>query len=120
MVIGVGIITPEGYISYITVHPDWRGNISNFISFYFNFPLFFFFQSGCGIGKNLLFFLINTCTGRDITLHVSVDNPAMILYQKFGFKIEEFVVNFYDKFYEKNEGGFNSFSKHAFFLRLRR
>jgi len=53
---------------------------------------------------------------RDITLHVSPNNPAMILYQKFGFKIEEFVQNFYNSYIpEKSE-----LSKHALFLRLRR
>jgi len=52
---------------------------------------------------------------RDITLHVSPNNPAMILYQKFGFKIEEFVQNFYVNYIpEKSE-----LSKHALFLRLR-
>jgi len=52
---------------------------------------------------------------RDITLHVSVNNPAMILYQKFGFKIEEFVQNFYENYIPAD----SEMSKHAFFIRLR-
>lgn len=52
---------------------------------------------------------------RDITLHVSPNNPAMILYQKFGFKIEEFVQNFYENYISAE----SNLSKHAFFLRLR-
>jgi ribosomal protein S18 acetylase RimI-like enzyme len=52
---------------------------------------------------------------RDITLHVSPDNPAMILYQKFGFKIEEFVQNFYENYIPAE----SKMSKHALFLRLR-
>lgn len=54
--------------------------------------------------------------GKDVTLHVSASNPAMLLYQKFGFKTEEYVLDFYDKYYplESTE------CKHAFFLRLRR
>lgn len=52
---------------------------------------------------------------RDITLHVSPNNPAMILYQKFGFKIEEFVQNFYVNYISPESG----MSRHAFLLRLR-
>lgn len=52
---------------------------------------------------------------RDITLHVSANNPAMILYQKFGFKIEEFVQNFYEHYIPAE----SELSKHALFLRLR-
>jgi len=52
---------------------------------------------------------------RDITLHVSPNNPAMILYQKFGFKIEEFVQNFYVHYIPEE----SELSKHALFLRLR-
>ena len=60
--------------------------------------------------------LLQTCMGKDVTLHVSASNPAMLLYQKFGFKTEEYVLDFYDKYYplESTE------CKHAFFLRLRR
>lgn len=53
---------------------------------------------------------------RDITLHVSPNNSAMILYQKFGFKIEEFVENFYENYIPED----SELSKHALFLRLRR
>lgn len=54
--------------------------------------------------------------GKDVTLHVSASNPAMLLYQKFGFKTEEYILDFYDKYYpvDSNE------CRHAFFLRLRR
>jgi len=52
---------------------------------------------------------------RDITLHVSPNNPAMILYQKFGFKIEEYVQNFYVNYFPTE----SPMSKHAYFLRLR-
>ena len=54
--------------------------------------------------------------GKDVTLHVSASNPAMMLYQKFGFKAEQFIVGFYDKYFaaESNE------CRNAFFLRLQR
>lgn len=40
----------------------------------------------------------------------------MILYQKFGFKPEEFIADFYDKYYPDDSVE----CKHAFLLRLRR
>lgn len=53
--------------------------------------------------------------GKDITLHVSATNPAMVLYQNFGFKSEEFVKDFYDKYlpFDSKE------CSHAIFMRLR-
>jgi ribosomal protein S18 acetylase RimI-like enzyme len=54
--------------------------------------------------------------GKDITLHVSANNPAVLLYQKFGFKVEEHIHNFYDKYLPANSNE----CKHALFLRLLR
>lgn len=59
---------------------------------------------------------LQTCMGKDITLHVSATNSAICLYQKFGFKIEEVVLDFYDKYLPPD----SSYSQHAFFLRLTR
>lgn len=95
MVIGCGFITPDGYITYLCVNPEWRNH---------------------KIGKLILYQLIQSCPDKDITLHVSVSNPAMVLYNKFGFKPEEFINDFYNKYYDDA----SNFSKHAFFLRLRR
>ncbi|TPX39697.1 hypothetical protein SeLEV6574_g07043 [Synchytrium endobioticum] len=64
----------------------------------------------------MLYYLIQSLPSRDITLHVSADNPAMMLYQQFGFKPEEFVVNFYDKYLPPD----SRHCKNAFFVRLRR
>ena len=44
-----------------------------------------------GIGTYMIYHLIQTCLGKDVTLHVSVTNPAMLMFQKFGFKPEEFI-----------------------------
>lgn len=54
--------------------------------------------------------------GKDFTLHVSATNPAICLYQKFGFKIEELILDFYDKFLPLDSKD----SRHAFLLRLER
>ena len=52
--------------------------------------------------------------GRDITLHVSVNNPSLLLYQEFGFKPEELVLDFYDKYFPITSVE----CRHAFYLRL--
>ncbi|CEP16318.1 hypothetical protein [Parasitella parasitica] len=94
-VIGCAFMTPEAYITYFAVEPGW---------------------TNASIGQFMLYHLFQTAISKDITLHVSANNNAMILYQKFGFKPEEFIVNFYDKYLPTD----SVFSKNAFFLRLRR
>lgn len=59
---------------------------------------------------------LQTSLGKDLTLHVSINNPALFLYQNFGFKVESVVLDFYDKYIRT---GTNE-SKHAFFCRLER
>ncbi|ORX90694.1 hypothetical protein K493DRAFT_287755 [Basidiobolus meristosporus CBS 931.73] len=95
MVIGCAFMTPDAYITYIAVDRGWEG---------------------AGIGKFMLYHLIQTSIGKDVTLHVFANNPAMILYQKFGFKPEQFFVNFYDKYLPEG----SRLCKNAFFMRLRR
>ncbi|CAG8465038.1 3963_t:CDS:10 [Diversispora eburnea] len=95
LIIGCGFMTPEAYITYVAVAPGWQKS---------------------GIGQFMLYHLIQTNMGKDVMLHVSANNPAMILYQKFGFKPEEFIVNFYDKYLP--DGSLEC--KNAFFVRLRR
>lgn len=67
----------EAYISFIFTHPEWRG---------------------AGIASFMLYHLIQTCMGKDVSLHVSATNPAVMLYHKFGFKAQELILNFYDKY----------------------
>ncbi|XP_011647368.1 cysteine-rich protein 2-binding protein [Pogonomyrmex barbatus] len=100
LVVGFAILVPyvghnEAYISFLLTRPEWRKS---------------------GIGMFMLYHLIQTCMGQDVTLHVSATNPALILYQKFGFKVEEFVQDFYDKYAPPNSRE----CKHALFLRLSR
>lgn len=90
LVIGCGLCTKEGYLSYLGVLPGWEN---------------------VGICSFMLYWICKL-NMRDITLHCSTKNRAMILYQKFGFKQEELILNFYDKY-------ITSECKDAFFLRLR-
>ncbi|CAG8679338.1 1746_t:CDS:2, partial [Paraglomus brasilianum] len=95
LVIGCGFVTPAGYVTYLAVSAGWEKS---------------------GIGKFMLYWLIQKCKGKkDVTLHVSANNNAMILYQTFGFKPEEFIVNFYDKYLPDSSWE----CKNAFFVRCR-
>lgn len=100
LVIGCAFLVPdvgynEAYVSFMAVRPGWQR---------------------AGIATFMLYHLTQTCIGKDITLHVSATNPAICLYQKFGFKIQELILDFYEKYlpYDSTQ------SKHAFFLRLER
>ncbi|KAM8946249.1 cysteine-rich protein 2-binding protein [Pelodytes ibericus] len=100
VIVAFGFMVPdvkynEAYISFLFVHPEWRR---------------------AGIATFMIYHLIQTCMGKDVTLHVSANSPAMLLYQKFGFKTEEYILDFYDKYYPVD----SKEVKHAFFLRLRR
>ena len=100
LLIGCAFMTPdvkvnEAYISFLLVHPDFQR---------------------AGVGRVMLYHLIQSCSGKDVTLHVSVDNPAMILYQRFGFKAEKFCLDFYERYYPAR----HHLSKHAYFMRLRK
>ncbi|PRP73933.1 hypothetical protein PROFUN_08126 [Planoprotostelium fungivorum] len=96
MVLGCAFMTPQGYITYVSVHPEWQS---------------------AGIASFMLYHLVQTIPNADITLHVSTTNTAMILYQKFGFKPEEFIIDFYHKYYPDER---TDICKHAFFMRMRR
>lgn len=61
-------------------------------------------------------FHLQTSLGKDITLHVSISNPALFLYQKFGFKVENVILDFYDKYFRDDVKD----TKHAFLCRLER
>ncbi|XP_030567892.1 cysteine-rich protein 2-binding protein [Drosophila novamexicana] len=100
LVIGCGFLVPdvgynEAYISFMAVRHNWQR---------------------AGIASFMLYHLIQTCMSKDITLHVSASNSAVMLYQKFGFKIEEVILDFYDKYLPPD----SKQSRNAFFLRLMR
>ncbi|XP_045524206.1 cysteine-rich protein 2-binding protein isoform X1 [Pieris brassicae] len=98
LVIGCAFLVPDvghnqAYISFVLTRPEWRrANIATF----------------------MLYHLLQTCSGQDVTLHVSPTNPAIFLYQKFGFKVEELIQDFYEKYYNMDYKG----CRHALFLRL--
>lgn len=95
LVVGCAFISTLGYITYICVHPEWRSQ---------------------GIARFMLYHLIQTSPGKDITLHVSTTNPALHLYQKFCFLIDDTIPNFYQKYMPAHSG----LSQDGFFMRLRR
>ncbi|XP_017016547.1 cysteine-rich protein 2-binding protein [Drosophila kikkawai] len=100
LVIGCGFLVPdvgynEAYISFMAVRPNWQRS---------------------GIASFMLYHLIQTCMTKDITLHVSANSSAVMLYQKFGFKMEEIILDFYDKYLPLD----SKQSRNAFFLRLHR
>ncbi|KAF9420891.1 Cysteine-rich protein 2-binding protein [Podila epigama] len=95
LVVGCAFMTPEGYITYVAVSAGWEK---------------------AGIGQFMLYHLMQAANGKDITLHVSANNPAMIMYQKFGFKPEQFLVNFYKEYLPED----STMCHNAFFVRLRR
>lgn len=57
LVVGLGVITPDGYLMYLAVRPHWEGN---------------------GIGRMMLWWLVKENEDVDITLHVAADNPALV------------------------------------------
>ncbi|KIM88229.1 hypothetical protein PILCRDRAFT_62416 [Piloderma croceum F 1598] len=97
LVVGVAILSSpqETYITYLAVRAGWENS---------------------QIATSMLYHLIQLNPNKDITLHVSVNNPAMLLYNRFGFKAEEFVVGFYEDYLDPQSRA----SKNAFRLRLRR
>ncbi|KZS94577.1 hypothetical protein SISNIDRAFT_453517 [Sistotremastrum niveocremeum HHB9708] len=84
----------EPYITYLVVRPGW---------------------DNAHIARCMLYCLIKANPRRDIILHVSATNPAMLLYNRFGFKAEEFIVGFYENYLPPD----SKMSKNALRLRLR-
>ncbi|GFR06483.1 cysteine-rich protein 2-binding protein [Trichonephila clavata] len=100
LVIGFAFLVPdvkynEAYVTYIFCHPEWQRS---------------------GIGSYMLYHLIQTCWGKDVTLHVSASSAAITLYEGMGFEVEEFIHDFYDKYLPPD----SKECRHALFLRLRR
>ncbi|KAJ4470140.1 hypothetical protein J3R30DRAFT_3711964 [Lentinula aciculospora] len=96
LVVGVAIMSSprETYITYLAVRHGWESS---------------------NIATTMLYQLIILNPGKDITLHVSANNSAMLLYNRFGFKSEEFIVGFYDAYLDPE----SRVSKNAVRLRLR-
>ncbi|KAJ1960506.1 hypothetical protein GGI12_003760 [Dipsacomyces acuminosporus] len=93
--VGCAFLTPDAYLTYIAVAAGWEG---------------------AGIATFMIYHLVQTVPTKDITLHVSATNPAMLLYQKFGFKPEKYVVDFYQTYLPES----SRLCRNAFFMRLRR
>ncbi|KAI9222514.1 hypothetical protein BC828DRAFT_345961 [Blastocladiella britannica] len=94
LIVGCVLATPDGYIAFVAVRPTW---------------------TGLGIGSRMMTWVCESLK-HDVTLHVSANNPAVIIYQQLGFKAEEFVLDFYEKYMPPE----STDSRHAFFLRMRK
>ncbi|THH09901.1 hypothetical protein EW145_g1695 [Phellinidium pouzarii] len=96
LVVGAAFLSSpqETYITYLAVRVGWESS---------------------QIATKMLYTLITRNPRRDILLHVSANNPAMLLYNRFGFKAEEFIVGFYEDYLDRQ----SRISKNAFRLRLR-
>jgi ribosomal protein S18 acetylase RimI-like enzyme len=57
LVVGVGVVTPDGYLMYLAVRPHWKGH---------------------GLGRMMMWWLVKENDKVDITLHVAADNPALV------------------------------------------
>ncbi|KAJ8583851.1 hypothetical protein M405DRAFT_854193 [Rhizopogon salebrosus TDB-379] len=97
IVVGAALLSSpqEAYITYLAVRAGWDNS---------------------HIATTMLYHLITLNPHRDITLHVSANNPAMLLYNRFGFKAEEFITGFYEDYLDSQSRA----SMNAFRLRLRR
>lgn len=112
LVIGFACMAPiadcnEAYLSFLWAHPHFRRR---------------------GLARCMLYHLSQSCMGRDIVLHVGVTNPAVFLYQSFGFRVEKVCLNFYDKYIPvppTRKGAHNLASqasresRHALYMRLK-
>ncbi|KAG0698216.1 hypothetical protein DFH29DRAFT_942307 [Suillus ampliporus] len=97
IIVGVALLSSpqEVYITYLAVRAGWHNS---------------------QIATTMLYHLITLNPHRDITLHVAANNPAMLLYNRFGFKAEEFIAGFYEDYLDSQSRA----SMNAFRLRLRR
>ncbi|CAH2103009.1 unnamed protein product [Euphydryas editha] len=70
LALGCAFLVPDAgaaaYVSFVLVRPEWRR---------------------ARLAAFMLYHLLQTCPDKDVTLHVSPTNPAIFLYQKFGFKV---------------------------------
>ena len=62
LVVGVGVITSDGYLMYLAVRPYWENE---------------------GIGRMMLWWLVKENETVDISLHVAADNPALVMIPLF-------------------------------------
>ncbi|KAI0831988.1 hypothetical protein BC628DRAFT_1415460 [Trametes gibbosa] len=123
LVVGAAFLSSpqETYITYLAVRAGWdNSQIASSVTLVNNRAATLtsehYADHHFGYYRSMLYHIITRNPHKDITLHVSITNPAMILYNRFGFKAEEFIVGFYEDYLDPNSPQ----SKNAFRLRLRR
>jgi hypothetical protein len=137
LVVGVAFLSSpqEAYITYLAVRAGWENaQIATYVAFPScaddnpdsprtsqddvvpshrapstsgHHPPRFCEQSGNGASSSVL---VRVC------LHVYTDDHRQLLYNRFGFKAEEFIAGFYEAYLDTHSRA----SKNAFRLRLRR
>jgi hypothetical protein len=133
LVVGVALLSSpqETYITYLAVKVGWENaQIATWAIIRIRFSRR---EVSHWHTSTMLYHLITLNPNKDITLHVSANSPAMVgkffflilpwlisifqlLYNRFGFKAEEFVAGFYEDYLDPQSRA----SKNAFRLRLRR
>jgi ribosomal protein S18 acetylase RimI-like enzyme len=93
-VIAAAFMEPTGYITYIAVDYGWQKS---------------------GIGTKMLTMLAKRLPQTNLTLHLSVTNPAINLFQRIGFKTQCVISAFYAHLMETE----NRSSRSAFFMKLK-
>ncbi|KAL7280339.1 hypothetical protein ACG7TL_005256 [Trametes sanguinea] len=121
LVVGAAFLSSpqETYITYLAVRAGWdNSQIATLVAPHPVSALMLTkqYSTTTRYNRSMLYHLITLNPNKDITLHVSINNPAMLLYNRFGFKAEEFIVGFYEDYLDPNSPQ----SKNAFRLRLRR
>ena len=136
LVVGAAFLSSpqEAYITYLAVRAGWENaQIATYVAFSLSHDN----SDSPRTPRTMLYHLIALHPHRDITLHVSANSPAMVrvlvrvcphvdtddgdvhrqlLYNRFGFKAEEFIAGFYEAYLDTHSRA----SMNAFRLRLRR
>jgi len=93
-VIAAAFMEPTGYITYIAVDYGWQKS---------------------GIGTKMLTMLASSLPQSVLSLHLCVTNPAITLFQRFGFATQCVISAFYANLMETE----NRSSRSAFFMKMK-
>ncbi|KAH6940622.1 hypothetical protein HPB50_003065 [Hyalomma asiaticum] len=122
LVVGFAFMVPdvkfnEAYIPFIFTHPEWRrSGIAKFMLYHLIQALCHDASKGSSNKSSPTLFLYADVHGERRYATCIGDEPGRTSVPKFGFKIEELILDFYDKYFPAD----SKECKHAMFLRLSR